>query len=275
MKVPNALYLGVPRCASTWLSAHLGDHVDVFVPTVKDLYYFDRHFDRGIEWYSRFFESAEHQSIRFEFSHDYLFSPAAPRRVREALGAPRLVLGLREPVSYVRSTMANIRRHGPSQATTSAMIESGRLLGSAFFDAFLPPWLDEFDRTAFCVFRHDEVVADPRSVYERILGHLDLAPDLPADLDMVVNGAVVPRSAPVAAAGKLAARAARQVRAEPLLGRLKSSSTLQRVMYRQPDLDRPERIDGDDESLKSLFRPSVKRLSELLDIDFVEPWGYA
>lgn len=273
MQVPNALYLGVPRCASTWLWSHLRQHPDVFVPPVKDIYFFDRYYDRGLDWYLSFFDDARDESIRIEFSHDYVFAPAAPRRVADDLGQPRLVLGLREPVSYLRSTLANSLRHAPGASEMAAMTESGRLVGSAQFDRFLAPWLDVFDRSAFCVYRYDEVEDDPSAVYGRVLEHLGLPEHPTTDLDRVVNESAAPRSRMVAAAAKRGARLARRAGAEPLLGKVKGNSHVRRLIYRV-DAD-PPAIDFDDEALHGFFRPTVHRLSEQLDIDLVDAWGYA
>lgn len=273
MQLPNALYLGLPRCASTWLWTHLRDHDDVFVPAVKDIYFFDRHYDRGLRWYANLFADAGDQSVRIEFSHDYLFDPAAPRRIAADLDDPQFVIGLREPVSYLRSTMSNMERHAPTTAEVAAMTESGRLLGSALFDQFLAPWLQVFDRSAFCVYLYEDVVADPTAAYAHVVERLGLAPHDPGDLELPVNRSAAPRSRALASATKRGARLARRVGAEPVLGRVKANEHLRRLLYREAD-ESPTPW-SDDAVLRQFFRPSVERLSEQLDLDLVDAWGYA
>ena len=52
---PNFLFIGPDKAGSSWLFRVLGSHPEVYLSPAKDIYYFDRYYDRGIDWYlSRF-----------------------------------------------------------------------------------------------------------------------------------------------------------------------------------------------------------------------------
>ena len=55
MKLPDFLILGSPRCGTTWLAKALGSHPEVFMPSRKELHFFDREYESGIASYSAHF----------------------------------------------------------------------------------------------------------------------------------------------------------------------------------------------------------------------------
>lgn len=274
MPLPNALYLGLPRCGSTWLADHLSTHPDVFVPAAKDLSYFDRHIGRGEDWLRRQFAGGEAAHIRMEFSHDYLFNPVVVERVMATLPDAKFVVGLREPISYIGSTVANFRRNGLSEATLSFAIESGRLLASANFDRFVEPWVAAFPAERFLWYRYDELVDDPAAVYRRVLAHLELDEIVPDLIGLPANAMAAPRSRVAARAAKHGAYVAHRLGAPAVVGRIKRHPIVRRALYR--DTDEVPGIDAfANEATRSFLRSSVHRLADLIgDDDLIDAWGY-
>jgi hypothetical protein len=59
MTLPNFLGIGVAKAGTTWLTALLATHPDVYLPTkLKDIRYFNNYYDKGSDWYQSFFPSA-------------------------------------------------------------------------------------------------------------------------------------------------------------------------------------------------------------------------
>ena len=71
-RLPNFLHLGPGKSGSSWLHETLALHPEVYLSEAKDLYFFSRYYDRGVDWYRKQFRPAR---------------PLAPRRRR---GLPRL-----------------------------------------------------------------------------------------------------------------------------------------------------------------------------------------
>ena len=84
MPDPTFLYIGAARAGSSWMYEILREHPDVFVPLAKDIYFFDKHYDRGLQWYRSFFASAGGRRAIGELSHDYYLRPR-PRRESPAI----------------------------------------------------------------------------------------------------------------------------------------------------------------------------------------------
>ena len=76
-RLPNFLYVGPDKAGSSWLHEVLLKHPDVYLTPAKDLYFFDRYYDRGSSWYAAQFRDARQEKIVGEVCQDYLFHPEA------------------------------------------------------------------------------------------------------------------------------------------------------------------------------------------------------
>lgn len=49
MRLPTFLIIGAIRCGTTSLTGYLRSHPQVYMSTPKEIRFFDRNFDRGVE----------------------------------------------------------------------------------------------------------------------------------------------------------------------------------------------------------------------------------
>ena len=65
MTLPTFVGIGVARGGTTWLHTLLSGHPEISMPTRrKEVRYFDRNHDRGLDWYESFFcPSAEADQV--------------------------------------------------------------------------------------------------------------------------------------------------------------------------------------------------------------------
>ena len=58
----------------------------------KGLHFFDRHFDRGVDWYKRQFNTGPHDTQYGEATPDYLYDPEARDRMAATLPEAKLIV---------------------------------------------------------------------------------------------------------------------------------------------------------------------------------------
>ncbi len=104
-RLPDFLVIGAQRAGSTSLFAQLCAHPGVAAPSHKEIHYFDLQSFRGPRWYRSHFPpvASSRGRITGEASPYYLFHPAVPARVAEALPEVRLIALLRDPVARAYS----------------------------------------------------------------------------------------------------------------------------------------------------------------------------
>src|SRR5262245_9286020 len=146
MKRPDFLFIGPDKCGSSWLYELLRQHPACFVPVAKDLYFFDRHFARGWEWYQRQFAGAPAGCRAIgELSHDYLFSREAPARIAAGLPGVKLVTILREPVERSFSHYLYLVRTGRTRSPfAQALREFPELTRNSLYAHHLQAWFERF-----------------------------------------------------------------------------------------------------------------------------------
>lgn len=94
---------GMPRAGTTYIYHALAAHPEAFVPFRKELRYFSFNFDRGEDWYMRFFREASPGALRVDISPDYFMNARAPLRLRDFTGCVKIALGVRDPASWAVS----------------------------------------------------------------------------------------------------------------------------------------------------------------------------
>ena len=111
--LPDFVVVGAMRSGSTSLYRYLADHPDVFMPATKELRFFERNYDQGIEWYRSQFDPGAHATVRGEASPQYLASQEAMERLARHVPGVKGIAVLRHPVDRAYSHyQMGVERHG-------------------------------------------------------------------------------------------------------------------------------------------------------------------
>jgi hypothetical protein len=101
--LPSFFVVGAMRSGTTSLFAALASHPEVFGAQEKELLFFDRHYQRGLDWYQSKFSGSENFTAVGEASQSYMYSQEAIRRMAATVPTARLIAILRDPVERAYS----------------------------------------------------------------------------------------------------------------------------------------------------------------------------
>lgn len=268
---PNFLYIGIARAGSTWLFDMLRQHPEIFVPPAKDIYFFDRYFGKGPDWYFSHFKHAGDAKAIGELSHDYYFSESALKRIRETLPEVRLICCLREPVGRLVSGFVYNRttslRSGVSLADYAAQEE----IATQFeYYHHLKRYIDSFGRDKVLVVFYEDMVEDPEAfmgtIY-RFLGVDDAF--VPPNLHERINPARDARAESLALFAYRVALLLRRLGLSNLVGRIKGSKFVNRLLYKAPTEGLAEMPSPD---LIARLRRDYARLESLIGRPLPQSW---
>jgi hypothetical protein len=274
---PNFIYTGPDKAGSSWLHEVLIRHPQVFMPEAKDLYFFDRYYHKGMAWYLRHFEGAgpEHVVVG-EVTQDYLADPRCPQRIEESLGHVRTMVTLRDPADRAFSSYLYMLKHGEKPGTFLEALE-GRpeLIEHGRYGAGLMRYIERFGRDSIHVAVFDDLVADPQAFVDELLAWLDIEP---VTLDEEMLEARLPaskaRSVLVARLVRMGAVLARAADGANLVGRVKRSPVVQRVLYRPLAGDRPEMTDEERRAVHDALADDLALLERELGLGLASRWGW-
>ena len=116
MSLPNYMFLGAAKSATTTYYDILKNHNEVFVPKFKEPHFFnfDNNFSKGIDWYSQtYFGNVSEEKAIIDFTPTYLYSNLCAERIFNCLGPKmKFVVILRNPVDRAYSHYNHSVRDG-------------------------------------------------------------------------------------------------------------------------------------------------------------------
>lgn len=213
--LPDFLIIGTQRGGTTSLWKYLAQNPALGRALTKEIRFFDLNWHRGVSWYRSRFPSrrsaqqvARRRGVTMvvgEASPDYLFHPLAPSRVAGTLPDVKLVVLLRNPVDRAYSHYWHQVKRGHERLSFEDAIdrERERLAGErdrvvadpryvsyelhhhsyltrGMYADQLEKWMGRFRPEQFLIERSEDLFAEPREVFRRVLGYLGLPPrDLP------------------------------------------------------------------------------------------------
>ena len=184
--LPDFLIIGAQKSGTTSLYDLLTQHPHVERAALKELNYFDRYFEKGIEWYRSQFPlpklKGERKPITGEATPDYLFYPDAARRAAQVVPQARLIVLLRNPVDRAYSDYQQARRKGWETRTFEEAIEvekaqlpaSSKYLSRSTYLDHLLRWSKHFADEQMLVLKSEDFFECTQDTMEPVLDFLEL-----------------------------------------------------------------------------------------------------
>lgn len=277
--LPNFIYIGPDKAGSTWLFEVMSWHPQVYMASAKDICFFDWHFNKGVDWYERHFDGVADEAIVGEVSHNYLFSQSAPVRIQKTLSKNiKLMVCLREPTERAFSAYLYLLKHGLyTKDFESALEEVPELIEHGRYATHVGRYLEVFDRDRIYVANFDDLKADSAQFAQDLFAELGIAPlEPPSSLQGKTLPAARSRSVVVSRFLKQLAIWARKIGLVRLVGAVKHSSIINKLLYRPyPPSQKPQPKPKTVEYLRRLFFQEVHDTDQMLGTDFLSHWNYS
>jgi hypothetical protein len=278
-RLPDVVVIGAAKCATHWLNECLREHPDVFVTRdVHEIFYFDRYYERGLDWYAHYFRGASNGQRVVEVTPTYLGSATAAARVKETLPEASVVVQLRDPVARAWSKYLHLWRKGdlPKRCTfREARLRVTEIVGDSEYARCLESWYEQFGVERVHHLFLDDAAADPTTYLSDFYGWLGVRRDFRGNQAYEhTNEHASPRSRMLATA---AHRSARFLHANGLhsVVEVMKSAGVKSVVHKQGADARhdppPMTLDERDE-LRELFADDVAKLSSTVGRDLAGLW---
>jgi hypothetical protein len=171
--LPNFLIIGAEKGGTTWLYEKLRRHPEVYMPRVKELYFFSSDGSEGKtrEWYEKHFEAA---SAVGEATPAYMCDEHAPRRIADMVSDVRLIACLRHPTDRVHSHYWMDRGVDKIDCSFDKVVSQRRepYIGNGLYGEQLDRYLYYFDRDQLLILISEEVFSGPSASLNKICSFL-------------------------------------------------------------------------------------------------------
>jgi len=183
--LPNYLVIGATRCGTTWLGKNLMLHPEVFMPTQKEVHFFNRHYDKGVDWYENIFRDATEKTIG-EATPGYLYHEHIPELIKKHLPDVKLIACLRDPVDRAYSHYwyrEDERRAQNISITFEEKIQmTPRLIEEGMYARKLSKYLELYPRDNILLLFYDDLKSDPAQYLRDTFRFLEVNTDFKSPL---------------------------------------------------------------------------------------------
>lgn len=271
MTLPTFVGIGVPRGGTTWLHTWLAGHSQVYMPIRrKEVRFFDRNYEQGLNWYREFFcspEEATNYRAIGEISPQYFYDEECPKRIASTLPNAKLVIMLRHPVDRAYSNYGfTVQRGNYRDSFEEFLASRPTALEWGFYSRYAKRYLHYFDKSRMLGLVFEDVFTQSESTQSRVADFLDISMDgFPADgFDRKVNPSSVPRFQSVSGYTVKAGRRLRKRHLEQVVD-LARRLGIQRLIAKGSPLPR---IDPQlRHELSRRYADEFAQLEECLDVD--------
>ena len=181
---PFSLSIGPQRAASTWIDRYLRWRRDVCLPSeVKEIFFFDRHYQKGPQFYKSHFNPEPRHKLIMEVSATYFDCAEAPGRVYETLGPEiKMICPLRDPVKRSYSLYKHYLRYGIVNGDLKQAVEQKpQIIESSRYADHLDRWFYYFDRQNIKILLQEILENDPDRFVNQLCDGLDIPTITPDD----------------------------------------------------------------------------------------------
>lgn len=271
--LPQFIVLGPRKTGSSWLHACLSEHPQICVPTrVKEIYFFDDHFDRGVGWYESYFDDCASDRVVGEVSATYFSHPLAPERIAAVCPDAKLVANLRNPITRAWSMYLHRWRKGDTSAPLrEAAGDCPEILSEGLYASQLRLWRDRFAPEALNICIYEDFSAARAARLADLYRFIGVDERFePAALDQRVNETVAPRNRAIARVGVAVVRGLHRAGLHEVVDAAKSLGA-KKLAFRQEPMALT--MSAEDRAwLADYYAEDVAETSTLLGRDLAAMW---
>ncbi|HBB31973.1 MAG TPA: hypothetical protein DDZ80_04595 [Cyanobacteria bacterium UBA8803] len=184
---PNFLSIGAAKCATSTISALIGQHPDVFMVS-KEVSFFsdDEIYAKGFDWYESLFDNAGGVKMRGEGSNRYTMKEVFPNAVSRIISYTtdlKLIYIVRNPIARIASHWIEKRSHGGEDVhydfNKAVRINREWLVDSSNYWQQINVFRSHFSDERIHIIFYEDFKTDQGTVMRRCFEFLNVDPDVP------------------------------------------------------------------------------------------------
>jgi Sulfotransferase domain len=178
--LPNLIIIGAMKCGTSSMHSYLDAHPEISMSRQKELNFFsfDRHWQRGEDWYGRHFASTA--AIRGESSPSYSKFPKVPHvpgRMKALIPSARFIYLVRDPVARIVSHYMHLRDSGKEKRSLDealSQFEGNQYIDCSRYHMQLQQYLDHFSQSQILVVSAEEMKENRRETLRNVFRFLNV-----------------------------------------------------------------------------------------------------
>ncbi|XP_014784600.1 nuclear transcription factor Y subunit gamma [Octopus bimaculoides] len=183
-KLPQAIIVGVKKCGTRALLEYLRLHPDM-KGTGPEPHFFDKHYDRGLEWYRKKMPATIEGQMTIEKTPSYFITKDVPRRIYNMSKEMKILIIVRDPVTRAISDYTQLASKGITKMhrfedlaflnlSTRIVDTSRNIIRIGVYAKYLERWLNYFPLSQIHFVSGEQLISDPARELGRVQDFLGL-----------------------------------------------------------------------------------------------------
>lgn len=195
--LPTHIFVGPIKTGTTWIYEYLSQHSAVSLShRVKETFFFDRYFDKGLNFYRSHFEKCSALPL-VEVGPSYAGDRNAFARIKKTLPNIKIIITIREPSLRTLSQYQHELRYGYySKDINCYLSKNDPMFQRSNYPKILAEAVSIFGSENVSILSFEELRSNPKTFCVRICKILNI-PFIEPPLDLVcsnINSAQMPRN---------------------------------------------------------------------------------
>lgn len=171
--LPNLIIPGYTRTGTTWLYTVLKKHPEIYLPKRKEIHYFDKNFNKGLEFYERFYSGYNNEKYCGDFSPTYILDIENAKKIKDTLKDLRIIIVLRNPIDRLFSNYLKIKREKFANYSFSDVINKNYLSKKLHYNQ-VHVYCNQFPRKDILFLIYEDLKINPVVYIKKILDFLNI-----------------------------------------------------------------------------------------------------
>jgi len=195
-RLPDVIFIGPLKTATSYIYDYYLHHPNVATSEpVKELYYYDDHYEQGEDWYLKHFSPTPETQVMIDVSPSYLIDEDALRRIKQDNPTAKIIMTLRDPMERFSSHVKHHIRHGyPYSGFSNLLKEHPRVIQGSQYEKYVDKWIEEFGEDNIFVLDYRELTRDSAGFMKKICEIIDVPFNADYEFEHKVNQAGTARS---------------------------------------------------------------------------------
>jgi len=175
--------VGLEKSGSSWVAAALAEHPEICFSNQKEVHFFNKNYEKGLDFYASYFKDCETKKIKGEFTPRYFYIPEVPGRIKKEFAQAKLIFCFRNPIDRIYSHFYHNIAHARISNKTpfeQAIRQDPRFIDYGRLSDNLKRFLKYFKQEQMLFIFYDDIVTKPqevaRKVYQFVGVDLDYKP---------------------------------------------------------------------------------------------------
>jgi len=265
--IPDFVCVGPGRSGTTWLYEVLLAHPQIqLAEGIKETDFFNNNFEKGYEWYKKFFPYMSDSLQTGEISNTYINHPDVPDHIAKYNSSCKIIICIRNPVDRIKSFYGFRVRTGLLRDPLAKVIkESPEFLERGLIYDKAKVYLSKFGKKNVFFVDFEKVKNDPTVLCRDLYSALGVQNDFfPKVGKKQVNKAIEPR---FWIFGRMARKLAYFLRRHEIFGLLtflKRSDFLKGLFFKDLDKKKLTITEEDELYLRDYYKKEWTNLQKLL-----------